>query len=107
MTTTTCELTWLRQLLLQLKIWDIHETKLFCDNQVVLFIASNSVFHERTKHIEIDCHFVREKVLYGEINTDFVNSSNQLADIFTKSLRCPCIEYIFNKLSAYDIYAPT
>ena len=75
MVVATCELTWLRQLPL-LKIGDIHETKLLCDNQVALHIASNPVFHERTKNIEIDCHFVREKVLFGEITTDFVNSSN-------------------------------
>ena len=61
MIATTCELTWLRQLLLQLKIGDIHETKLIFDNQDALHIASNPIFHERTKHIEIDCHFVREK----------------------------------------------
>jgi len=64
MAVASCELTWLRELL-QLKIGDIHETKLICDNQVALHIASNPVFHEKTKHIEIDCTFVKEKVLYG------------------------------------------
>jgi len=105
MAAATCELTWLRQLLLQLKIGDIHETKLICDNQATLHIASNLVFHERTKDIGIDSHFVRENVLSGEITTDFVNSSNQLADVFTKSLKGRWIEYICNKLGAYDIYA--
>ena len=106
MATTTYELTWLRQLLRQLKIGNIHETKLICDNQVALHIVSNPIFHERTKHIEIDCHFIKEKVLSGEITIDFVNSSNQLADVFTMSLRGPQIEYICNKLGVYDIYAP-
>jgi len=105
MAAATCELTWLRQLLLQLKIGNIYETKLICDNQAALHIASNSVFHERAKHIEIDCHFVREKDLSGKITTYFVNSINQLADVFTKSRRGPQIEYICNKLGAYDIYA--
>jgi len=95
MATATCELRWLRQLLLQLKIGDIHETKLICDNQVALHIASNSVFHKEPI-----------KVLFGEITSDFVNSSNQLADVLTNSLRGPRIEYICNKLGAYDIYAP-
>jgi hypothetical protein len=56
--------------------------------------------------IEIDCHFIREKILFRQIVTSFVNSNDQLADIFTKSLRGPRITYICNKLDAYDIYAP-
>jgi len=102
--TTTCELTWLRQLLQQLKIGDM---KLICDNQVAFHIASNPAFHERTKYIEIDCHFVPEKVLSREITTEFVNSNKQLADVFSKSLGDPRVEYICKMLGAYDIYTST
>ena len=60
--------------------------KLVCDNHVALHIASNLVFHERTKNIEVDSHFIQDKIALGCMTTSFVNSSDQLADIFTKCL---------------------
>nr|CAN74104.1 hypothetical protein VITISV_008952 [Vitis vinifera] len=92
--------------LLELRFGKDEQMKLICDNQAALHITSNPVFHERTKHIEIDCHFIREKIASGCVATSFVNSNDQLADIFTKSLRGPRIKYICNKLGAYNIYAP-
>lgn len=106
MALTAGELAWLKHLLSELKFCKVESMKLICDNQAALHIASNPVFHERTKHIEVDCHHVRQKVIAGEISTSFVNSKDQLADIFTKSLRGPRISYICDKLDAFDIYAP-
>ena len=106
MALATCELIWLRHLLQELRFGNDEQMKLICDNQVALHIASNPVFHERTKHVEVDYHFIREKIALGCMATSFVNSNDQLADIFTKSLRGPKIKYICNKFGAYDIYAP-
>jgi len=106
MALTTCELIWLKHLLQELHFSKIGTMSIICDNQAAPHIAFNPVFHERTKHIEIDCHFIREKIMSGEIATSFVSSNDQLTYIFTKSLREPRITYICDKLDAYDLYAP-
>ncbi|KAF5472024.1 hypothetical protein F2P56_008774 [Juglans regia] len=62
MAVTTCELTWLKQLLTDLGIPHPAPFHLHCDNQSALHIAHNSVFHEHTKHIEIDCHIIRDRI---------------------------------------------
>ena len=69
MTRSVCEIIWLHQLLMEVVIKTLVLAKLWCDNQTVFHIASNLVFHERTKHIEIDCHFVREKIQLSLIST--------------------------------------
>ena len=105
MALATCELVWLKQLLQELRFGNDRQMMLVCDNQAALHIASNPIFHEMIKHIEVDYHFIREKIVSGCMKTSFVNLSDQLAYIFTKSLRGPRIQYICNKLGAYDLYA--
>ena len=83
MALATCELIWLKHLLQELRFGKDEQMKLICDNQVALDISSNPVFHEMTKHIEVDYHFIREKIASGCRTTSFVNSNYQLADIFT------------------------
>ena len=107
MALATCELIWLKHLLQELRFGKDEQMKLICDNQTALHISSNPVFHERTKHIEVNCHFIREKIVSGYMITSFVNSNDQLADIFTKSIRGPRIKHICDKLGAFDLYAPT
>ena len=87
MVSATCELIWLKELLKELQFGEVTQMTLICDNQVALHISSNPVFHERTKHIEIDCHFIREKIISGDIKTEFVKLNSQLTDIFTKPLQ--------------------
>ena len=83
---TTSELPWLRWLLNDLGVSTSSATPLYCDNQSAIHIAHNDVFHERTKHIEIDCHFIRYHLVHGALKLLSVSSKDQLANIFTKSL---------------------
>ena len=107
MALVTCELIWLKHLVQELRFGKDGQMKFICDNQVVLHISFNPVFHKKTKHIEVDCHFIREKISSGCMTTSFVNSNGQLADISTKSLRGPRIKYICDKVDTFDLYVLT
>ena len=82
---TTSKLLWLQWLLKDLGVSTSSATPLYCDNQSAIHTAHNDVFHERTKHIEIDCHFIRYHLVYGALKPISVSSKDQLTDIFTKS----------------------
>ncbi|KAH7571721.1 hypothetical protein JRO89_XS04G0125500 [Xanthoceras sorbifolium] len=99
MTSTTTEIVWLRWLLADMGVSLSHPTPMYCDNQSSIQITHNSVFHERTKYIEIDCHFTRHHLKHDTITLPFVSSSLQLADFFTKSHTISYFRFLVGKLS--------
>ncbi|XP_074347279.1 uncharacterized protein LOC141686120 [Apium graveolens] len=100
MVLTTCEVTRLTALLKDLGLKNLPPAVLKCDNQAVIVIATNHVSHERMKHVEIDCHYVRDQLKAGLINTAKVSSSEQIADIMTKPLPVKLYTDHCNKLGA-------
>ncbi|XP_070054634.1 uncharacterized mitochondrial protein AtMg00810-like [Nicotiana tomentosiformis] len=83
---TVAELVWLAGLFRELAMDIQLPISLHCDSKSAIKIFANPVFHERTKHIDIDCHFIREKVLQGLVHVQYLPSSEQKADILTKAL---------------------
>ena len=99
----TSELIWIRNLLRDLGIETTTPITMHCDNQAAIHIASNSVFHERTKHIEVDCHKVRQAVEQKIILPCYTRSEDQLADIFTKGASTKVCEFIHPRLGLIDL----
>lgn len=75
-----------QSLLKELKIEGKWITVMYCDNRAYMYIATNSVYHQRTKHTELDCHFIREKIQAKALKTLHVSTQHQVADILTKPL---------------------
>ena len=71
---------------------------MWCDNQRVIALANNPVYHAKTKHVELDIHFIREKVLAKQISICFVPSADHTSDIFTKALTYNQFYYLRSKL---------
>ncbi|XP_047963810.1 uncharacterized mitochondrial protein AtMg00810-like [Salvia hispanica] len=101
----TCEVVWAIALLTDFGIKVEKAVPLYCDNQATVHISSNPVFHERTKHIEIDCHTVREKYLEGVIKPLHIRNNLQLADIFTKPLGPTAFADILAKMNFCSLYS--
>lgn len=104
MASTVSELVWIIALYKELGE-EIHlPVKLFCDSKAALQITANPVYHERTKHIEVDCHFIREKIQMGLIQTLYIRTQEQQADIMTKGLTRAQHEHLVSKLGVVNVF---
>ncbi|XP_019230745.1 PREDICTED: uncharacterized protein LOC109211652 [Nicotiana attenuata] len=96
------ELGWLSRLLTELRVPSIHPISVFCDSLLALHIAKNPVFHKRTKHIEVDCHFIKKQLQVGLILLHHITADHQLADILTKALTCIKHSSVLEKLAVFS-----
>ena len=102
-----CELLWIKIILEDLRISWEGPMRLYCDNKSAISIAHNPVQHDRTKHIEIDRHFIKEKLDSGLICTPYVSTNDQLADVLTKGRSSTEFHKLISKLGMQDAYSPS
>ncbi|GJV49286.1 putative RNA-directed DNA polymerase [Tanacetum coccineum] len=95
---TVAELTGLQALLNDLRIRSSSTPILWCDNLGATYLSAKPIFHARTKHVEIEYHFIREKVAQGDLRVQHISTHDQIADIFTKPLPTPRFLFLIFKL---------
>ena len=101
-----CEAILIKRLFEDLKILVSLPMKIYYDNKATISIAHNPILHDRTKHIDVDKHFITEKIESGLICVPYVPSAQQVADILTKGLHKGQFELLVSKLAMEDIYKP-
>jgi histone deacetylase 1/2 len=94
----TAEILWIWALLSDLHFSSDPMTILWCDNLGATYLSANPIFHARTKHVEVDYHFVRDRVAKKEIAVRFISSQDQLVDVLTKPLPHTSFTYFRSKL---------
>ena len=95
----TAEVIWVQNLLTELGVSHPRAASLWCDNLGATYLSANPIFHARTKHIEIDYHFVRERVADKLLNIRFIPTGDQVADGFTKPLTLRQLEAFRHNLN--------
>ncbi|PHT99624.1 putative pectate lyase 12 [Capsicum chinense] len=106
MASSVSEVVWITTLLKELEFPVDFPVIVHSDSKTALQIAANPVFHEKAKHIEIDCHFIRQKILEGLVKTEHVDSKHQLADIVIKGLARVQHEFLVSKLGVLNVFTP-
>ena len=102
LSSASSKLSWLQSLFSELKIMKLPPPVLWCDNQSAGDLARNPVFHSRSKHIELDIHYIRDKVLKKEPEIRYIPTKEQVADVFTKPLSFPKFSYFRSKLNVIN-----
>eukprot|EP00253_Pinus_taeda_P004349 PITA_04349 len=96
--TASCEAIWLRKLLVNLVRRNMEATRIMCDNQSCIKLSEKPVFHDRSKHIDIRCHFVRDCVQCGDVQLSYTPTGEQVANILTKALGKSKFDYFKEKM---------
>ena len=99
-----CERMWIKRILEELKFSQSKPIKVYCDNKVAISIAHNPVLHDRTKHIEVEKHFIKEKLDAGIICMPYLPTTEQIVDVLTKGLHKKQFEKLIGRLAMEDIY---
>ena len=102
-----CEKVWIRSVLHDFGLHHPKPMMLYCDNKAAIAIAKNPIQHDRTKHVEVDHHFIKDHLDKGTISFPFVTSQDQLADVLTKAVSGKVFYNSLDKLGMIDIYSPT
>ncbi|WMV14927.1 hypothetical protein MTR67_008312, partial [Solanum verrucosum] len=101
---TVAKLTWIVGLITDLDVQVQLPVTIFSDSKAAIQMAANPMYHERTKHIEIGCHFIREKIQQGLIKTQYISTHDQPADVLTKSLNKVQHVYLISKLGLANLF---
>jgi hypothetical protein len=104
MALSVAEMIWLRSILVELKMNQGVQMKLWCDNKSAISIANNPVQHDRTKHLEIDRLFIKEKLNSGLLELGHVATREQVADCLTKGLNSLDLIRLYDKMDLMDIF---
>lgn len=104
MSSTCCETMWLLFLLKDFGLCHFGAVDLFCDSQSAFSMCKNPIFHDHTKHIKVDWHFIRKKVLAGIVKPSYIQTNFQLVDLFTKALLREQFQFLQSKMSILNIH---